>query len=337
MNINEQDLDTRLEPLKDLVKSPNRDIKRIILREAMSTSMANLDRLDLKMIASASRELRVAFDAFKSYRGKRKATVFGSARTPPTDSSYLLAKDLGSQLAGQGWLVITGGGPGIMDAAATGAGTANAFGVNIRLPLEEAPSSVLDPDGHIIEMKYFFTRKVLMIKESDAFVSMPGGLGTLDETFELLTLMQTGKTQLAPLVLLEPEGYGYFDHFEGFMFNVLIPQGLMSKSDLYLYRRASTAERAVAEIVKFYSNYHSARIVGDRLVLRLSRAPSSAELRELNHEFGDIVSDGQIEKIRPTAWELREQDHVDLDRLSMSFDNRSLGRLRLLIDRLNSV
>ncbi|WP_298209550.1 TIGR00730 family Rossman fold protein [Ferrimicrobium sp.] len=319
------------------LKNPNRDLKLALVNELETTLVADMDRLDLKMITSAIRELREAFTTFAPYRKQRKVTVFGSARIPPGDSRYVLAHELGAAFAQRGWLVITGGGPGIMDAATSGAGPQNAFGINIRLPHEQEAAPGLDESGHLIEMKYFFTRKVLMIKESSAFVSMPGGLGTLDETFELLTLLQTGKAQLAPLVLLEPGGGDYFGPLLEFLTDVLVPQGLVSAPDLNLYRRCWSVAQAVKEVTTFYHNYDSARIVGQKLILRLKRLPQPSLLNALNRDFADILRSGAIEPIEPTAWEVREDDLLSLKRLAMNFDQHSLGRLRMMIDRLNEV
>ncbi|WP_298335367.1 TIGR00730 family Rossman fold protein [Ferrimicrobium sp.] len=319
------------------LKNPNRDLKLALVNELETTLVADMDRLDLKMITSAIRELREAFTTFAPYRNHRKVTVFGSARIQPGDPRYVLAHDLGAAFAQRDWLVITGGGPGIMDAATSGAGPTHAFGVNIRLPHEQEAAPGLDASGHLIEMKYFFTRKVLMIKESSAFVSMPGGLGTLDETFELLTLLQTGKAQLSPLVLLEPGGGDYFGPLLAFLADVLEPQGLVSAADLNLYRRCWSVEEAVTEVTTFYHNYDSARIVGKRLILRLERLPPAPLLNALNHDFSDILRSGTIEIIEPTAWEIRENDRLRLKRLALDFDQHSLGRLRMMIDRLNEV
>jgi uncharacterized protein (TIGR00730 family) len=314
---------------------PNRDVKRALLREAWAATEDGLERLDLKMLASATHELRTAFAAFAPHRQRRRATVFGSARTSAEDPAWLLAHETGRLLAEADWMVITGGGPGIMDAAASGAGSSNAFGVNIRLPHEQPPSPSLEPEGHLIEMKYFFTRKVLMVKESHGFLSFPGGLGTLDETFELLTLMQTGKAQLAPLVLVEPPGSDYFDHLERFLRDVCLRETLINQSDLALYRRATSADAAVAEVTSFYANYDSARMVGDLLVLRMQRAPRGASLAALQREYADLCSHGTIESIAPTPWEVREHDCTELERLAFFFTRHDYGRLRMLIDRLN--
>jgi uncharacterized protein (TIGR00730 family) len=320
----------------EALSGPNRDLKALLIEEALATVDAPLDRLDLKMITSALRELRTAFATFGPYRSQRKVTVFGSARTQPGEPAYDLAYELGARLAAAGWMVITGGGPGIMEAAARGAGPDHAFGVNIRLPLEQPGDHNLAANGRLIEMKYFFTRKVLMIRESDAFVSLPGGLGTLDETFELLTLMQTGKAQLAPLVLLEPHGSDYWSGLWDLLEARIVARGLADEEDLTLLRRADDVTVALEEILGFYRLFHSLRVVGQDLVLRLLHPLPSERLAELQERFGDISLDGRLRAIPPTPWELREGDHPELARLALRFDRRSFGRLRQLIDAINA-
>ncbi len=326
-----------IEAVLPYIEGPHRDLKVQMLSEFAKTIQAPLDRLDLKMITSATRELRSAFTIFSPHRNLRKATIFGSARTPQSDPSYQIAYKLAAGLAARDWMVITGGGPGIMDAGVRGASPSNAFGINIKLPFEQLPSDVLLNNPYLIEMKYFFTRKVLMIKESDAFVSLPGGMGTLDETFELLTLLQTGKAQPAPVVLLDPPGTGYWEAFEEFLRKTTLSRGLISEIDLSLYRRATSEDEAIAEITGFYSNFDSIRVVGRQLIIRLRRAPSTAELDALAADFADILVDGGLAAVPATPWEVREQDRLDLERVALTFDNRSFGRLRQLIDALNRI
>ncbi len=318
------------------IEGPNRDLKIQILSEFAKTIQAPLDRLDLKMIASATRELRTAFSIFSPHRQLRKVTIFGSARTPPSDPSYELTYKLAAGLAAREWMVITGGGPGIMDAGVRGASPNNAFGINIKLPFEQLPSDALINNPYLIEMKYFFTRKVLMIKESDAFVALPGGMGTLDETFELLTLLQTGKAQPAPVVLLDPPGTGYWEAFEEFLRRTTLSRGLISEIDLNIYRRSTSIATTIEEITGFYRNFDSIRVVGRQLIIRLRTAPSPARLAALSAAFADILIEGALAAVPATPWEVREQDRLDLERVALAFDNRSFGRLRQLIDALNT-
>lgn len=312
------------------------DLKQLLLDEALAATEAHLDRLDFKMLTSALHELRSAFETFGPFRTQRKVTVFGSARTRPDEPSYQLAETLGARLADAGWMVITGGGPGIMEAAARGAGPHHAFGINIRLPLEQPGDHELAEHGRLLEMKYFFTRKVLMVRESDAFISLPGGLGTLDETFELLTLMQTGKAQIAPLILLEPTGSGYWDGVWQLLNERIVDRGLADRDDLTLLHRSDSIDDTLAEVLGFYRVFHSLRVVGHDLILRLNARLSHARVAELEASFGDIATDGRIRSVRATPWEVHEHDHPDLPRLALRFDRRSFGRLRQLINAINA-
>ncbi|MHB8190044.1 MAG: LOG family protein [Ferrimicrobium sp.] len=321
----------------ELLKGPNADLRRRMFEELLSTLNAPLDRLDYKIITAATRELRTAFSVFRPYRQARKVTVFGSARTATADPNYQLAYDFSKAIADHGWMVVTGGGPGIMDAGVQGAGSEHSFGINIKLPFEQLPSNALAENDHLVEMKYFFTRKVLMIKEADAFVSLPGGLGTLDETFELLTLMQTGKTTIAPLVLLDAPGTRYWDQFDEFLCAETISRGLVDKIDRSLYRRATDVPTALDEVTSFYRVFHSTRMVGDQLVIRVHRPIKPVELTSLESRFGQIALDGRFRTIQPTPWERRENDYLDLPRFSLRFDQRSFSTLRLLIDALNQL
>jgi len=233
-------------------------------------------------------------------------------------------------------MVVTGGGPGIMAAGMEGAGRERSFGINIRLPSEQA-NSFLAGDPKQVEMKYFFTRKLMLLKESDGFAILPGGFGTLDEALELLTLVQTGKTEPSPIVLLEMAGGTYWEALERFLTEEVAARGFIGAEDRALYRRTDDAREAAEEILGFYRNYHSLRFVGDLLVLRLRSAPDRIERLSLSEEFADIRTDGGLEASGPLDIEVADDDHVDLPRLVMRFDRASHGRLRQLIDRLNQV
>lgn len=324
-----------LELVKEAKTPRNRDLLSRFLLQAFSIANGQLDRLDLKILSSSLRELNHAFEVFSPFRSRRKVTVFGSARTPTTDPSYEQAFEVAGLLREQGWMVVTGGGPGIMQAAMKGAGEDSAFGVGIQLPFERTPQVTLRDSPKRIEMKYFFTRKVMLVKESDAFISLPGGLGTLDETFELLTLMQTGKAQLAPLILLEPEGSSYWSAFNEFLNQILVPGHFIDAKDMNLFSYHTTSVSAVQEITAFYSNFHSMRWVGDELVIRLMRAPSSEKVVSVNAVFADLVESGEIREIPATPAEVAEEDHLDLYRVGLRFNRMSYGRLRQLVDSLN--
>jgi uncharacterized protein (TIGR00730 family) len=295
------------------------------------------DRGDSNLIRTATRELRYAFRLFAPYAKRRKATIFGSARTAPTRTEYQQAAELGRELAQSGWMVITGAGPGIMQAGHEGAGIENSFGVNIRLPWEQSANPVIDGDNKLITFKYFFTRKLIFIRHSDAIALFPGGFGTMDEGFEALTLMQTGKAQLMPLVLVDKPGGTYWKTFDKNIREHLLRNALISPDDLFLYQITDDVKEALQLITRFYRNYHSMRFVRDQLVLRLQHAPTPYAIDALNEDFADIVTGDKFKVIPTTPEELEDDDHPQLVRLAFGFDRRQYGRLRQLIDRLNNV
>jgi len=315
----------------------NRDVLRDILRSAAGLASDDVDRLDLKITAAALKEMRRAFGMFRPLQGIPKVTVFGSARTQAHDPLYDQARRLASHMAAAGWMVITGAGPGIMAAAAEGAGREQSIGVSIRLPFEEAPSDVIAGDNKLVAMKYFFTRKLMLIKESSAFVCLPGGFGTQDETFELLTLLQTGKATPTAVVLLDIPGGSYWRDWQAYLEAELVAPGLISPEDYELYLITDDVDVAVAEVQRFWSNYHSIRWVGERLVVRVRRPPSAADVERLNRAFGDLLIDGSIEPAPPLPPEVSDRDSLELPRLVMHYDPRKAGRLRALIDALNDL
>ncbi|MGH9278983.1 MAG: TIGR00730 family Rossman fold protein [Acidimicrobiales bacterium] len=295
----------------------------------------DVDRLDLKITNAALKEMRRAFKVFAPYRGVPKVTIFGSARTLPEDPLYRQARDLAAALAAAGWMVVTGAGPGIMAAGAEGAGPDWSIGVNIRLPFEAEPNPVMFDDSRLVAMKYFFTRKLMLMKESAGFAVLPGGFGTMDEAFELLTLLQTGKASPAPIVLLDVPGGTYWRSWQEFAERELAAGGLVSPDDLHLVHVTDDVGDAVAEILGFFRNYHSIRHVGRHLVMRLKARPTDAELEELNREFRDVVVDGAIEITDPLPPEVADGDHVDLPRLAFALDPFRQARFRALIDAVN--
>ena len=309
---------------------------REMLTSALRLVTQRATRAELKMVNAALKEFAYAFRVFAPYRNQRKVSIFGSARVTTADPAYAAARDFAAEIAGRGWMVITGAGPGIMAAGHEGAGAEHSFGANIRLPALNPANVYIAKDGKLINFKYFFTRKVTFMKESSAFVLLPGGWGTLDEATELLTLMQTGKSDLHPIVLLEPEGSSYWHDWALFTNSQLLKRGFILESDLSLYRIATTPQEAVDEIERFYRNYRSARFVGDRLLLRLVRAPDADTLDRLNREFADLLVHGSFEVIRPTPPEMREGDELDLERLAF-YPHHAYGRIRQLIDELNKL
>jgi len=288
------------------------------------------DRADLKLVNAALKELRYAFDVFAPYKASPKCTIFGSARIQPGDPAYECAKQLGAAMAARDWMVMTGAGPGIMAAGLEGAGSENSFGINIVLPFEASANEFIADDPKLINFRYFFTRKVAFMK-----ATLRVGFGTMDEAFELLTLMQTGKTMLAPVVLLDPEGSTYWDRWRDFVAAELLEAKLISSADMDLFIITSSVEEAADEMVRFYSTYHSSRAVGQRLVLRLKREVSNDELATLTSEFGDIIEAGEIERIDATDSEVADDDNLDLHRIAFRFNRHGYARLRLLIDALN--
>jgi uncharacterized protein (TIGR00730 family) len=293
------------------------------------------DTGDVRVIQTALRELRYAFRLFAPYAGTRKVTIFGSARTQPDKAEYQQAVDFGRKIANAGFMVITGAGPGIMQAGHEGAGTEKSFGVNIRLPWEQSANPVIAEDKKLVTFKYFFTRKLIFIRHSDAIVLFPGGFGTLDEGYEALTLMQTGKSQLMPLVLVEPPGGTYWKTWDKHVREHLLRGELISTDDLNLYRIANNTDEAVKIIIRFYRNFQSSRFVKDLLVIRLKNAPSATALAAINEDFADIITGEPFKVIQPTPEETEDNDRLDLVRIAGGFNRRDYGRLRQLIDVLN--
>ncbi|MGH9137875.1 MAG: TIGR00730 family Rossman fold protein [Acidimicrobiales bacterium] len=306
-----------------------------ILVSAARLASDGPDRLDLKITNAALKEMRAAFRAFAPYRDRHKATIFGSARTRPEHPAYEQAHRLAAELAERGWMVVTGAGPGIMAAGLEGAGRENSFGVNIRLPFEQTPNPYIAGDPKLISMKYFFTRKLMLMKESHGFVSLPGGFGTLDETFELLTLIQTGKASPAPVVLLDEPGGTYWHGFLEFVSNEVIPGHYVDRDDLHLFLVTDSVDEATDELVTFVRNFHSIRWVGARLVIRMRQAPTAAELADINEAFADLCLDGAIELSDPLPAEVADADNLELPRLVLAADSSKGGRLRQLLDAVN--
>jgi uncharacterized protein (TIGR00730 family) len=330
------ELDHLIEELVDHVEGTrNEDLVFELLTSALRLALDGASRGDLKVANSSLKELRYSFQIFAPYRAARKVSIFGSARTRPDDPLYDQTRRLAAALAEHDWMVITGAGPGIMSAGIEGAGVENAFGVSIRLPFEATTSEFIEGDPKLVNFRYFFTRKLTFVKESDAFALLPGGFGTLDEAFETLTLIQTGKAQPAPIVLLDVPGGTYWHRWLDFVEAELMARHYISADDLKLVLVTDDVDVAVDEITGFYANYHSMRFVEGNLVLRVRHAPDAARLAALNEGFADIVSKGDIEVIGPTKIEARERDFPELGRIAFRFDRRSWARLRELIDALN--
>lgn len=331
-----EDIDAAIAEIIDDAKlSDNSDLTFEMVVSALRLSIEDVERADLKLVNAALKELRYAFHVFAPYRGIRKCTIFGSARIESGDPAYESAKQLGACIAARDWMVMTGAGPGIMAAGLEGAGSENSFGINIMLPFEASANEFIADDPKLINFRYFFTRKVTFMKESAGYAILPGGFGTMDEAFELLTLMQTGKSILAPVVLLDPVGSTYWDRWEEFVTKELLGAGLISPADMGLFKITNSVDEAADEMTRFYRTYHSARAVGQRLVLRLQREPSDDELATLKSEFGDIIESGEIERIEATDSEVADRDHLNLHRIAFRFDRHGYARLRQMIDALN--
>jgi hypothetical protein len=289
---------------------------------------------DLKIANTALKEMRYAYKVFAPYRHARKVTVFGSARTGPGEPAAVAAREFGRRMVEAGWMVITGAGDGIMGAAQEGARGEQSFGLNIRLPFEQEANPWIATDPKLVTFKYFFTRKLFLVKEASALTLFPGGFGTMDETFEVLTLMQTGKAAIIPMVMVEAGDQPYWSRWESWVREVLVAQGLIQANDAAFYRVVGSVDEAVAEVTRFYRVYHSARIVGENLVLRLQRALGPAAVLEIQRRFADILR-GPVEGV---AGPIRRErpEFPELPRLVLPFNRASYARLRELIDFVNS-
>lgn len=314
----------------------NEDLVADILEQSLKLLRDVENRGDVRVIQTAVRELRYAFKLFAPYHHIRKATVFGSARTAPSKQEYQQAVDFARRIAGAGWMVITGAGPGIMQAGHEGAGPEKSFGANIRLPWEQSANPIIQDDKKLITFKYFFTRKLTFVRNSDAIVLFPGGFGTMDEGYEALTLMQTGKARLMPLVLMDRPGGVYWKTWDKHVREHLLRNGLISPDDLHLYYITDNCEEAVRVITRFYRNYHSMRFVKDLLVIRHQHALTESAVEGLNEDFSDIIASGRIRIIPPTAEEQEDKQFLELPRIGFEFNRRDYGRLRQLLEVLNS-
>jgi uncharacterized protein (TIGR00730 family) len=315
--------------------------RRRHVEELASTSLKLLgDGLDVgqvKLLDLAMKELRRSFRLFNRYRGVRKVSIFGSARTPETHPDYHAAREFGRLMAAESWMAITGAGDGIMKAGHEGPTREASFGLSIRLPFETNANAVIAGDDKLLSFRYFFTRKLMFVSQSDAVAVFPGGFGTMDEIFEVLTLVQTGKSPLIPIVLVEGadqagQPMGYWKRWEFGVVENLLAQGWISAEDPGLYEFASSPADAVQRILRFYHRYHSSRYVDDQFVIRLKRPLTDAQVDELDHEFRPLVKSGRIHQ---TGVLEGEEEHHALPRLKFHFAKRGFGRLRRMIDRIN--
>jgi len=292
-------------------------------------------RGDLKILSRALKELRYAFKVFTPYRKQRKVTVFGSARTPAEHPTYRQSVEFGRGGAEEGWMVLTGAGSGIMEGAHVGAGADMSMGLNILLPFEQEANYVISDDDKLVHLKYFFTRKLLFVKEVHGIALFPGGFGTQDESFEALTLVQTGKRDLMPIVYIDRPGGTYWAAWLRFIKGQLLEQGLIAPADLSLLKVTDDVDEAVDEILQFYCVYNSMRYVRGKLVLRLHCEPDQQFVERLNDEFSDLLESGRIEKARVHRLEADDEHLANLPRLAFQFDRKSIGRLRQMVDLIN--
>jgi len=306
-----------------------------ILRTLLKLAQDDTERGDLKILNRAMQELRHAFRVFAPYRHMRKVSIFGSTRVKESDPYYHLARNVARELAQADFMVITGAGPGIMQAGHEGAGREKSFGVNIRLPSVQDANPFIHNDPKLMNFHFFFTRKLMFVKEADAVVIFPGGFGTHDELLESITLAQTGKTHLVPIVLMDLPGGTYWSRWEEFLRDDVMSRGYIVEREMTFFRIRTSAEAAVEEITKFYRNFHSYRFVKRDLVIRLNYPPSPALIDRLNRDFADIVSGGKVRQTEPLPEEADDSGKLHLHRLLMRFNREDYARLRQMIDVIN--
>lgn len=325
----------------ELAKGISRDGNHCLLAEMMITGVriacgGAVAEGDFKLMNRALKEMREASEVFHPYRAQRKVSVFGSARTRPEEPAYQTAVEFSRRMKEEGFMTITGAGPGIMAAGNEGAGRKDSFGLNIALPFEASANEFIEGDSKLINFNYFFTRKLSFVKEADAAIGLPGGFGTMDEIFEALTLIQTGKASIYPIVLLDAPGGTYWKFWKQFVDEHLARLGMISENDHYLFRVTDNVEEAVAEVVQFYRNFHSYRYVGEKIVLRLNAPLSDGSLTALEADFSDLVKEGRMTQQEALDEEGDEEELSGLTRLVFHHRRRDFGRLRQLIDAVNS-
>lgn len=326
--------------IDELVKAVDAGARAPYIHDALVTALKfqedNLELGDVKLLTVALKELRYAFKTFQPYRHIRKVAVFGSARTPQTSADYKQALKFSEAIVDAGWMVVTGAASGIMQAGNEGAGRENSFGVNIRLPFEQQANPHILDDRKLVNFKYFFTRKLIFIRETDATVLCPGGFGTHDEGFETLTLVQTGKTSPRPIICMDPKGSTYWDSWRKFLKKELAGRHMIDPDDLGLIHYTKDHHDAVRVITQFYRNYHSSRYIGDHLVMRIKVPLTKAKLKDLNKEFKRILAKGQIEQFsKPFPEEASDLHTEGLTRIGFYFNRRHFALMIRMIGRIN--
>jgi hypothetical protein len=322
--------------VRDWDASESPELIEEMIVTALKIARDHMTVADLKLINRSMKEMRNAARVFAPFQNLRKVAVFGSARTPADSPVYEVAKDFAHQMVLHNFMVVTGGGDGIMGAAQRGAGRAHSFGLNIRLPSEQRANEIIHGDPKLITLNYFFTRKLNFVKEAHAFALFPGGFGTLDETFEVLTLMQTGKARIIPVVMLNRPGGNYWELWMKFITDRLLKRGLISQEDFSFFKITRTIPEAVEEILHFYKIYHSARWVGERFVIRINDRLSKKAITNLNQQFADILREGEIVQRSALSQEKNEPEILHLPRLILIPFRNNFGRFRQLIDAINS-
>ncbi len=334
----EKEVDDRIMALaRETNNVPNPSLLAEMMITAVRISRGAVTEGDFKLMNRALKEMREANEVFEPYVNCRKVTVFGSARTGPDEPEYQTAVRFSRRMREEGFMTITGAGPGIMAAGNEGAGRDDSFGLNIALPFESTANSFIAGDPKLINFNYFFTRKLSFVKEADAAVGLPGGFGTMDEVFEALTLVQTGKASIYPVVLLDAEGGKYWKFWKQFIDEHLARLGMISENDYSLFKVTDDVEEAVEEVVGFYRVFHSYRYIGDKIIIRLNAALTEESLEDLNSKFAGIVKAGTI--VQQDALEEEQEDEpelLSLPRLVFRHRRRDFGRLRQLIDAVNT-
>lgn len=329
-----------LDKIKELIalagvdsESLKGDLIGQIIYTSLRMSQEDFDMGQIKLMTRSFKEMRHAYRIFNKHRVGRCVSIFGSARTPPSDPDYITAKAFSAAMAAKGWVSMTGAAEGIMKAGLEGAEKKSSFGLSIRLPFEDASNtSILAGDPKLINFRYFFTRKLMFLSHSDAIAAFPGGVGTQDELFEALTLMQTGRSNIVPIVLLEGGQKNYWQNWENYVQNNLLANGFINREDQNLYYLAPSVQKAVDHIEQFYRRYHSSRYVRDILVVRLLTPLTSSQIAALNEEFRILIKQGEIYSTSPLQ---EEGDHLDLPRIAFEHYPHSFGLLRAMIDRIN--
>ena len=311
------------------------DLAKEIITSSVKMGLESHDSYDLRLVNAALKEMRYGSKVFSSYRDTRKVLIFGSARSRSSSPEYRMAKSFAAKMCKKGFMVVTGGGPGVMEAGNRGAAEGMDFALNIRLPFEQKPNPYVSIDNKLINFKYFFTRKLFFVKETDATAVFPGGFGTLDECFEVLTLVQTGKAKPRPIVLMEPQGSTFWKDCRKFIRKQLEDGEYISEEDANLYTVASTVDDGVQYIETFYRVYHSLRFDEKWTIIRLSKEISDTTLQTLNRKFKDIIVDGVVERAQPSEHEILNAEFTQLPRIRFNFNRRNYGRLYALIHILN--